>query len=82
MVFAFTARGERHTLSQTLSELETTLDPAAFFRLNRGQIIQLSHVLRLEPFGKDRLAVHMQGGDRALVPSASRTPELRRWLEG
>lgn len=82
LVFAFTDKGERHTLSQTLSELENNLDPAAFFRLNRSQIIQLSHVLRLESFGKDRLAVHMKGGEKALVSSASRTPELRRWLEG
>ncbi|NRA52055.1 MAG: response regulator transcription factor [Phaeodactylibacter sp.] len=82
LVFAFTGAGVRHTLSQTLSELERTLDPAAFFRLNRSQIIQLPHVLRLESFGKDRLAVHMRGGEKALVSSASRTPELRRWLEG
>ena len=82
LVFAFTGAGVRHTLSQTLSELERTLDPAAFFRLNRSQIIQLPHALRLESFGKDRLAVHMRGGEKALVSSASRTPELRRWLEG
>ncbi|MCI4650741.1 hypothetical protein [Phaeodactylibacter sp.] len=53
-----------------------------FLHSRQRQIIQLSHVLRLEPFGKDRLAVHMKGGEKALVSSASRTPELRRWLEG
>ena len=82
LVFAYTADCKRHTLTQTLSDLEADLDPRQFFRLNRADLIHLPFVERLESYGKDRLAVHLRGSAQPLISSAAKTAELRVWLEG
>ncbi len=80
VVFAVDATGRRHALSQTLTQLEAELDPAAWFRANRGELVHLPYITKLEPYGRDRLAVHLRGLKQVAVASRERTPELRRWI--
>ncbi len=80
--FAVDAHGKRHALSQSLNALEAELDPRQWFRANRGQLVSLAYVERLEAYGRDRLAVHLRGVKGVVVASRERTPELRRWVEG
>jgi DNA-binding LytR/AlgR family response regulator len=47
--FAFDAAGVKFPLGATLSELEKTLDPKAFFRLNRSEIVNLNFIENLKP---------------------------------
>lgn len=82
VVFAFDTAGQKYPLNGNLTELETQLDPARFFRLNRSDVVQLRHIERLEPYFNDRLAVRVVGRAEALIASTTRTPELRRWIEG
>ncbi|WP_303312719.1 LytTR family DNA-binding domain-containing protein [Hymenobacter sp. BT730] len=75
--------GRAYPLSETLAQLEACLDPHAFFRLNRGEIIALTAIERLEPYFNDALAVYLRGlPDAPLVSSSHRTPALRKWLTG
>ena len=80
VTFAVDAGGKRHPLSQSLSALEAELDPAAWFRVNRGELVHLPYLERLEPYGRDRLAVHLRGLKAVAVASRERTPELRKWI--
>ena len=82
VVFAVDAHGKRHPLGQTLTALEAELDPAQWFRANRGELVHLRFVERLEPYGRDRLAVHLRGIKDVAVASRERTPALRKWVEG
>ena len=82
IVFAYTSDGKRHSLTQTLNELEAELDPRMFFRLNRSDLIHLPFVERLETYDRDRLAVHLRGHTRPMISSAAKTAALRIWLEG
>lgn len=82
VVFAYTTDGKRHALTQSLQDIESELNPNLFFRLNRSDLIHLTQVDHLESFGKDRLAVHLRGTKQVLVSSATKTAELRLWLEG
>ncbi|WBO84252.1 LytR/AlgR family response regulator transcription factor [Hymenobacter yonginensis] len=75
-------QGRSFVLSETLSQLEAVLDPAAFFRLNRSEMVHLRAVERLEPYFNDTLVVHLKGQATTLTSSTHRTPELRRWLLG
>ncbi len=81
VVFAFDTAGQKYPLNGSLTELETQLDPARFFRLNRSDLVQLRHIERLEPYFNDRLAVRVAGRAEPLIASVPRTPELRRWIE-
>jgi len=79
--FAFDAAGNKFPLGATLTELEKTLDPKAFFRLNRSEIVNLDFIENLKPDFHDRLVVCLRNLNVKLVSSASRTPSLRKWLE-
>lgn len=81
IVFAFDAAGRKYPLNGTLTELETQLNPVHFFRINRGEAINVRHIERIEPYGSDRLAIRLHGQPQALIASTARTPELRKWLE-
>jgi len=80
--FALDTNGKKHPLSHSLSQMEEELEPKAWFRVNRGELVHLPFIERLEPYGRDRLAVHLRGLKETAVASRDKTPSLRKWLEG
>ena len=81
VTFAVDAQGKRHPLGQTLNALEANLDPRKWFRVNRGELVHMPYIERLEPYGRDRLAIHLRGiKGHAAITSRERTPELRKWI--
>ena len=81
LVFALDQQGTRYPLTGTLTELEQQLDPARFFRLNRGEIVHISAIAKAEPYGKDRLAVKLKASPVFLLTSATHTAAFRKWLD-
>jgi DNA-binding LytR/AlgR family response regulator len=81
VVFAIDQRGARHPLTGTLTEWEQQLNPAHFFRLNRSELVQLSAIVRAEPYFNNRLLVSLKHG-ATLTSSTAHTAAFRRWLEG
>ena len=81
VVFAYDAQQRKYPMNGTLTDLESQLDPARFFRLNRSDVIHIRYVERIEPYFGDRLAVHLHGQSHPLIASTTRTPDLRKWLE-
>lgn len=73
--------GQSLMLSENnVQELAETLDPSRFFQLNRSDIIQINFIERLEPYGKENLAVYLRGQTEPLISSKTRTALLRKWL--
>lgn len=68
-VHVFT-RGEKHVKQQTLSELETLLDPSRFVRVHRGYIVNLESLARVEPYAKDSRVLVLKDGTRIPVSRA------------
>ena len=77
------ADGRRFVLDYTLEQLETLLDPAQFFRLNRQLIAQLPAVRRLHPHfgGKLLVELHPAPPEEILV-SREKASAVKAWLEG
>jgi two-component system, LytTR family, response regulator len=50
---ALATAGKKHLKQQTISNLETSLDPARFMRIHRSYIVNLERVAKVEPYGKD-----------------------------
>jgi two-component system, LytTR family, response regulator len=61
----------------TLGALEARLDPARFLRVHRRHLVQLSHVVRVEPQGERQLALVFPDGSR-VVGSRTGSSALRR----
>ena len=54
--------GRKYLKQQPISELEAALDPKRFVRIHRSAIVNLEHITRVEPFGKEsRVAVLRDG---------------------
>ncbi|MCC3154627.1 LytTR family DNA-binding domain-containing protein [Hymenobacter sp. BT770] len=77
------ADGRRFVLDYTLEQLESLLDPAQFFRLNRQIIAQLPAVRRLHPHfnGKLLVELHPAASEDVLV-SREKASAVKAWLEG
>lgn len=75
--------GRRFVVDYTLEQLESLLDPAQFFRLNRQLIAQLPAVRRLVPHfgGKLLVELHPAPTDDILV-SKEKASAVKAWLEG
>ncbi|MDQ2769872.1 MAG: LytTR family DNA-binding domain-containing protein [Bacteroidota bacterium] len=75
--------GRRFVLDYTLEQLESLLDPALFFRLNRQLLAQLPAVRRLHPHfgGKLLVELHPAPPEEILV-SREKAGAVKAWLEG
>ena len=76
--------GKRFPVDYPLDKLETLLDPAAFFRINRQFIINVAAIKEMHPYSKSRVKVDLEPAatDLETVVSAERSSEFKRWLVG
>ena len=59
---ALHTRGKTHLKQQTISQLESSLDPARFVRVHRSFLLNLERIAKVEPYTKDtRMAVLSDG---------------------
>lgn len=71
-----------YLLSQPLQEVEQSLDPACFFRVNRRLLIHYKACPRFKPaaYGKLELTLHPPLPFPVIV-SQLKTPAFRRWMQ-
>lgn len=80
LLMAFDRQGKRHYLPySSLAAVEAVLDPALFFRINRSEMVQSQHIVRLERYCKNTLTLFLANNVQ-LKTSQSRTSEFNRWL--
>jgi two-component system LytT family response regulator len=70
---------ERYLSALSLQELESRLDPARFARVHRRALVNLEHIVRLEPNEVGGFVARTSGG-RAVEVSRLAARELRRRL--
>jgi DNA-binding LytR/AlgR family response regulator len=82
VVFAYESSGKKHLLTEsTLKEIEEQLDSTDFFRLNRSELINKSHIEKIENYTKNSLAVKLKGYSKRLVTSQVNTALFRNWIK-
>ncbi len=77
---ALSSDGKKHLKQQTISALETALDPKRFLRIHRSYIVNLERVARIEPYGKDTHVAILNDGTRLPVSRAG-YGRLREFLD-
>lgn len=81
VVFAYTDDNKKHPITTTtLNELESKLNPAIFFRINRSEIIHIDKIKYFEPYFKDRLAIKFNNSTDTLYTSNKKAALFREWL--
>jgi two-component system, LytTR family, response regulator len=64
---ALASEGKKHLKQQTISGIESSLDPERFFRIHRSYIVNLERVTKIEPYGKDTHVAILSDGTRLPV---------------
>lgn len=77
---ALAVEGKKHLKQQTISSLESALDPEHFLRVHRSYIVNLDRVARIEPYSKDSHVAVLHGGAQVPVSRAGYT-RLRAFLD-
>jgi two-component system, LytTR family, response regulator LytT len=80
--FIYTSQSEKHALFKTMDEIEASLDPGLFFRINRQMIVHRRSVVAIEPYfnRKVTLTLTCKTTDRPVVSRLKVTPFLT-WIE-
>lgn len=82
VVFAIDYQDKNHLLTQaTLKQIEEELNPAHFFRINRGQLVHKVYVERMERYNKNTLSISFKNGSTSLITSQSTTSAFKDWIE-
>jgi two-component system, LytTR family, response regulator len=77
---ALATEGKKHLKQQTISSLESALDPSRFLRIHRSYIVNLERVVKVEPYTKDTHVAVLANGTQLPV-SRSGYARLRAFLD-
>lgn len=78
---AFT-NGQTYNIGQTIKELEASLDPAAFFRVNRAVIVNLGFVKNYSFWENDKYILRMADERTEFVMQRARLKALKERIGG
>jgi two-component system LytT family response regulator len=77
---ALASEGKKYLKQQTISSVESSLDPERFLRIHRSYLVNLERVNKIEPYGKDTHVAILRDGARLPV-SRSGYGRLRAVLD-
>lgn len=82
ITFLVLKTGKKYAINYTLDDLETSLDPAFFFRINRQMILHINSIQVIHKYFKGRLKVDLQPepSEPAMV-SSRRVADFQAWLD-
>ncbi len=58
--YIMTAKGHSYMVDMTIADIESSVDPDKFFRINRQMIISFDCICRIEPYFSNRLVLKIQ----------------------
>ncbi len=82
MVMLVTNTAKRYIIDYSLENLETTVSPELFFRINRKVIINIDSIQKVNPYFNSRLKLttsHLPEEDN--IVSRERVTEFKQWLD-
>jgi DNA-binding LytR/AlgR family response regulator len=80
-VFILTRENKKYPLDHTLDELDSLLDPAIFFRLNRQFIANLRSIQSIHSYFNGKLKLHLQPApEEEVTVSRERSAAFKKWL--
>ena len=67
---ALASEGKKYLKQQTISSVESSLDPERFLRIHRSYLVNLERVNKIEPYGKETHVAILRDGARLPVSRA------------
>jgi two-component system response regulator LytT len=80
-IFFKTFDGQKYLVEYTLEDLETMIDPQAFFRINRSLLIAFKSVEQIHPYFGNRLKLFLDPAmDKDIIVSREKVNDFKTWL--
>jgi DNA-binding LytR/AlgR family response regulator len=80
--FLFTDQGKTYPLDYSLDKIETLLNPAKFFRINRNMIVNISAIKDILAYSSNRLKLTLdQWNEEDVLVSRERVSEFKKWID-
>lgn len=80
ITFAVTA-SKRYIVEETIDQFYATLDAGLFMKINRGQVVSRSAVVKIEPYFNHRVKLQVQNPrDQEFVVSRPKSSEFKTWM--
>lgn len=79
-LFLITINGEKYPLKKSIRDLEETLEPDSFYKINRSEIISFESIDKIETFFGQRVVVSLKPFGKVIV-SKSRLAGFMNWLD-
>lgn len=72
---------KRFIIEETLDALFSTLDQTIFYKINRGQIVAKSSILKIDPYFNHRVKLSIVNPrDQEFIVSRSKTSDFKNWM--
>ncbi len=80
-VSIFTAKGKEYVIDYKLEELESILDPALFYRVNRSFIINIDFITDVIIYSNSRLKIKLENEfEKEIIVSREKVNEFKEWF--
>lgn len=82
ITYVLDREGRKYVGEGNLSEIESRLDPAVFFRANRQYILNIDYIKSYKPYEKVKLQVdlHVADAQHVIIVSQENAPAFREWM--
>lgn len=80
-VFLVDKSGHKYVLDETLDQLQETLDPGLFFRVNRGFLVGIEAIEQMYSYSRSRIKIDLKpASPKECIVSTEKTPDFKAWL--
>ena len=82
VIYLYTFKGEKHSITKTLDEIENAVPPQHFYRINRQMIVNRLAIKEIETYFNQRIVVQLTipTSEKVLVPRL-KVPPFLSWIE-
>ncbi len=79
--FVVTKAGNRYILDETMDQIESSLNPNLFFRINRKQLISIDAISKISVYFNHRLKLDLTPHEKEdAIVSRNRVKDFKHWL--
>ena len=83
LICLVTKSGDKHILDQSLSEVEKSIDPSQFYRVNRKYLVNMNAIKRIRSVSKSKLLLEIDPAvNEDVMISQENTGAFKEWLGG
>ena len=79
--YLFTTGKRAYPIEQSMDDIESTVKPEDFMRINRGFIFNINTHAAISSYSNSRLKIDLEGLNEIIIVAREKTKLFKAWLE-